>query len=99
MPAGKDIASSMPSASPSPTPLPMNVVGVAGRSWPPFGPQYPRASPLGVLTVALAYFALGVAVGALLKQRPRGLRWLPFLGDPGAVAALAYVGWVVRSLR
>jgi hypothetical protein len=93
----------MSSASPLPSPSPGLVlpdfVGVAGNPWPPFGPQYQRASPLGILTVALAYFALGVAVGALVKQRPRGLRWLPFLVVPGAVAALAYVGWVVRSLR
>jgi hypothetical protein len=88
-----------PPPSPPPLPLPPGLVGPAGRPWPALGPQYERASPLGLLTVALAYFALGVAVGALVKQRPRGLRWLPFLVVPGAVAALAYVGWVIRSLR
>jgi hypothetical protein len=91
--------SASPLPSPSPLPAPLSLVGPGGQTWPPFGPQYPRASPLGVLTVALAYFALGVAVGALMKQRPRSLRWLPFLVVPGAVAALVYVGWVVRSLR
>ena len=90
----------MPSASPLPLPSPVPSVGIAPNLlWPPFGPQYPRASPLGVLTVALAYFSLGVAVGALLKQGPRGRRWLPFLVVPGVVAAIAYVAWVVQSLR
>ena len=89
----------MPSASPLPSQSPASIVGVPMKPWPPFGPQYPRASPLGTLTVALAYFSLGVAVGALLKQGPRGRRWLPFLVVPGVVAAIAYVAWVVQSLR
>ena len=92
----------MSSASPPPSPLPLPPsigVGLGTRPVPPFGPQYPRASPLGVLTIALAYFSLGLAVGALMKQTPRARRWLPFLVVPGAVAAIAYVAWVVRSLR
>lgn len=52
-----------------------------------------------MLTVALAYFSLGVAVGALLKQAPRARPWLPVLVVPGVVAAIAYVAWVVQSLR
>jgi hypothetical protein len=61
--------------------------------------MYPSASPLGMLTVAVAYFALGVAVGALVRTRPSGRRWLPILVVPGAVAAHAYLGWVIRSLQ
>jgi hypothetical protein len=89
----------MPTASPLPSPSPVSIVGIALKPWPPFGPQYPRASPLGMLTVALAYFSLGVAVGALLKQSPRARPWLPFLVVPGVVAAIAYVAWVIQSLR
>lgn len=70
-----------------------------GAVWPKLGPTYPKAGPLGLLAVALAYFAIGVAVGALVKQRPHGLRWLPVLVIPGVLAGLAYLVWVIRTLR
>jgi hypothetical protein len=70
-----------------------------GMVFPKLGPTYPKAGPLGLLAVALAYFAIGVAVGALVKQRPHGRRWLPLLVVPGVLAGLAYLVWVVRTLR
>jgi hypothetical protein len=51
-----------------------------------------------MLAVALAYFALGVAIGMLVKERPERRRWLPVLVVPGALAAVAYLLWVLRSL-
>lgn len=92
----------MPSASPlvSPSPRPTGVVTVVPPSlWPTLGPSYPNAGAAGVLAIALAYFSLGVAVGALLKQSPIGRRWLPFVVVPGILAGLGFIAWVVRSLR
>lgn len=96
----------MPSASPltSPgaplaTPVPRAVTTFPpGLVWPTLGPTYPKAGPLGMLVVALAYFALGVAVGALLKQSPRGQRWLPILVVPGVLVGITFFVWVIRSL-
>ncbi len=51
-----------------------------------------------MLAVALAYFALGVAVGALVRESPQRRRWLPVLVVPGVLAAIAYLVWVLRSL-
>lgn len=96
----------MPSASPliSPsatlaTPVP-TVAAIVKPSlvWPAFAPTYPKAAPLGMLAVALAYFGLGVVVGALLKQSPRGRRWLPVLVVPGVLAGVAFLLWVIQSL-
>ncbi len=70
-----------------------------GTVFPQLGPTYPKAGPLGLLSVALAYFAIGVAVGALVKQHPNGRRWLPVLVIPGVLAGLAYLVWVIRTLR
>ena len=98
----------MPSATPltatSPAPLtaPVPVAFATlqpGQVWPAFGPTYPKAGPVGMLVVALAYFSLGVMVGALLKQSSRGRRWLPVLVVPGMLAAIAFFAWVIRSLR
>ena len=61
--------------------------------------MHPNAAPAGLLVIALAYFSLGVAVGALLKQSPRARRWLPLFVVPGVLAALGFVAWVMRSLR
>ena len=97
----------MPSATPltaiSPAPLAAPVPAAVatlqpGLVWPPFGPTYPKAGPIGMLVVALAYFSLGVAVGALLKPSPRGRRWLPVLIVPGVLAGIAFLAWVIRSL-
>jgi hypothetical protein len=96
----------MPSASPatspsapSATPVPGAVTTFPpGLLWPTLGPTYPKAGPLGMLVVALARFALGVAVGALLKQSPWGRRWLPVLVVPGVLAGIAFFVWVIRSL-
>lgn len=65
---------------------------------PQFGPVYPHAAPLGLIAVALAYFALGVGVGVAMKSTALHRRWLPLLIGPGAIAALAYLLWVARTL-
>lgn len=94
----------MPSPSPSPSaPLPIATVGnpflvQPGWRWPTLEPGYPYAAPLGMVTVALAYFALGVAIGILVKEMPRLRRWLIVLVAPGVIAAIAYLAWVLRSL-
>ena len=96
----------MPSPSPliSPSPSPATPVPTVAAVvqpalvWPAFGPTYPKAGPVGMLVVALAYFSLGVAVGARLKQSPRGRRWLPVLVAPGVLAGIAFFAWVIRSL-
>jgi hypothetical protein len=67
--------------------------------WPTLGPTYPRAGVTGALVIALAYFSLGVAVGAFLKPSPFARRLLPFLVAPGIVAGLAFMAWVLRSFR
>jgi hypothetical protein len=88
-----------PAAAPPPLRPAVPVAGPPPGLWPTLGPSYPNAGVAGVLAIALAYFSLGVAVGALLKPSPRGRRWLPFLVVPGVVAALGFVAWVIRSLR
>jgi hypothetical protein len=92
-----------PAASPplprvSPVPIVQALPPGPGVIWPTLGPSYPKAGPVGVLVIALAYFSLGVAVGALMKQAPRARRWLPFIVIPGVLAGLAFFAWVVRSL-
>ncbi len=85
-----------------PPPAVSPVPGIAMQPpppWPAFKPTYPKVWPAGLLVVALAYFSLGVAVGALLKHSPRARRWLPLLIVPGGLAALGFVAWVIRSLR
>ena len=67
-------------------------------NWPTWDPGYSFSAPLGMVAVALAYFALGVAVGVVLKDRPHVRRWLAALVLPGGVAAVAYLAWVLRSL-
>jgi hypothetical protein len=54
---------------------------------------------LGYLAVAVAYFALGVAVGAL-ASRLRRLRTpvLFILVVPGLLAGLAFLAWVLYTL-
>jgi hypothetical protein len=66
--------------------------------WPELGPMYPKAGLTGVLVIALAYFSLGVGVGALMRQSPNARRWLPFVVVPGILAGLVFFAWVVRSL-
>jgi hypothetical protein len=61
-------------------------------------PMYPSARPLGVIAVALAWFALGVGFGLVMKRALPGRRWLALVIGPGAFAALAYLAWVARSL-
>lgn len=90
----------MPTASPPPTPLPAVAAPAAPPSlWPTLGPSFPNAGVAGALAIALAYFSLGVAVGALLKQSPTGRRWLPVVVVPGVLAGLGFIAWVIRSLR
>lgn len=67
-------------------------------NWPQPGPSYPKAGPIGLLVIALAYFSLGVGVGALTRQSPRMRRLVPFLVIPGLGLGLAFLAWVVRSL-
>jgi hypothetical protein len=59
----------------------------------------PMPSVLGYVAVAAAYFALGVAVGALVR-RLRRLRTLALsvLVVPGVLAGLGFLAWVVYSL-
>jgi len=66
--------------------------------WPQLGPSYPNAGLAGVLVVALAYFSLGVGVGALMKQSPRARAWLPWVVIPGILAGVAFFALVVRTL-
>lgn len=69
----------------------------------PFAPFTPPASPvlsfLGLVVVALAYFAIGVAVGAQVR---RLTRWrtgvLLLLIVPGTLGGLGFLVWVVLSL-
>lgn len=65
---------------------------------PTLGPEYPNVGPIGLLVIVLAYFSLGVAVGAVMKQSPRARRWLPLLIVPGLLGAAVFVAWVLRSL-
>lgn len=67
--------------------------------WPSLGPEFPNAGVTGILVIAVAYFSLGVAVGAMLKPSSSGRRWLPWLVAPGVVAALAFAAWVLRSFK
>lgn len=60
--------------------------------------MYPAARSLGLITVALAYFALGVAVGLVMKRAGTPRRWLRVLIGPAAIAAVGYALWVARSL-
>lgn len=59
----------------------------------------PMPSVLGYVAVAAAYFALGVAVGALVR-RLRRVRTLALfvLVVPGVLAGLGFLAWVVYSL-
>ncbi len=82
---------------PSPLPAPPTT----GLVLTPFAvarPTYPAARPLGLITVALAYFALGVGVGLVMKRTVPQRWWLAVLVAGGAVAALGYLAWVARSL-
>ena len=91
----------VPAASPAPSASAVPSVGPTfdpNILWPRLGPAFPKAGPFGVLVIALAYFSLGVAVGALLKHSPSGRRWLPFLVIPGVLAAIAFVAWVSGTL-
>ena len=90
----------MPSAAtPTPAPSPSVLATFDVRLLQPsLGPSYPKAGPIGVLVIALAYFSLGVAVGALMKQSPRARRWLPVVIVPGLLGAIGFVAWVIRSL-
>ena len=81
--------------SPLPAPLPAPVVAAAPLASPP---TYPAARPLGLLTVALAYFALGVAIGLVMRRSGAERRWLRMLIGPAVVAAIGYLAWVARSL-
>jgi amino acid transporter len=92
----------MPSAA-SPTPVTSAVVVATATIdlrmlQPTFPRTYPKAAPLGMLIIALAYFSLGVAVGGLMKQSSRARRWLPVLIIPGLLGAIVFLAWVIRSL-
>lgn len=90
----------MPIPSPAAPPL-ASAAAAAGTTTvpaPQLGPVYPHAAPLGLMVVALAYFALGVGVGVVMKSTAQRRRWLPLLIGPGALAAIAYLLWVARSL-
>ena len=96
----------MPSASPAVSPPAPQASPVPSAQTtfdssiliPTLGPSFPKAGAVGVLVIALAYFSLGVAVGALLKHTEGARRWLPWLVLPGVLAAIAFVAWVIRSL-
>jgi hypothetical protein len=66
--------------------------------WPQLGPSFPNAGAIGVVAIAVAYFSLGVAVGALMKHSPAARRWLPVIVVPGVLAGLAFLAWVVRAI-
>ena len=85
-------------APPAAAPIAGTAVATNG-SFPPPAPTYPKAGPLGMLAVALAYFAIGVAVGALLKQSARWRRVLPLIVVPGVLAGLGFLLWVLKTLR
>jgi hypothetical protein len=90
----------MATASIATTPAPFVATTVAsGSAFPPPPPSYPKAGPLGMLAVAIAYFAIGVAVGALLKQSARWRPVLPFIVVPGVLAGLGFLLWVLKTLR
>ncbi|MCC6847840.1 MAG: hypothetical protein IT294_05015 [Deltaproteobacteria bacterium] len=97
--------SSSPPVSPAPAPAPaaaphaVPVTLAPPGLWPTLGPSFPNAGAAGAIAIALAYFSLGVALGALLKQSPGGRRWLPFVVVPGLLAGLGFLAWVIRSLR
>jgi hypothetical protein len=82
---------------PSPPPAPPTT-GLVLKPFAVPRPTYPAARPLGLITVALAYFALGVGVGLVMKRIVPQRRWLGVLVAGGAVAALGYLAWVARSL-
>ena len=93
----------MPSAAP-PTPAPRPSPSVMATIdpkllQPTLGPYFPKAGVVGVLVIAVAYFALGVAVGGLMKQSQRARRFLPIIVVPGVLAGVAFIAWVIRSLR
>jgi hypothetical protein len=88
----------MPNASPAPPAPPLGTIPGMIVPAPNLKPSYPHAGMLGLLAVALAYFALGVGVGVLMKVTAERRRWLPLLIGPGALAAIGYLVWVARSL-
>ena len=90
-----------PVAPPSPRPpIPTIAVTLApAELWPKLGPSYPKAGAWAVVAIALAYFSLGVAVGALLRQSPTTRRWLPWLVVPGVLAGFGFLAWAIGSLR
>ena len=83
--------------NPFPTPVPTTGL-IMMKPFAQVRPAYPKARPLGLVTVALAYFALGVSVGLVMKQRAAGRRWLRVLLVGGAAVAVGYLAWVARSL-
>jgi hypothetical protein len=86
----------VPSPIPAPTPLPTTASVSMPFAVP--RPTYPAARPLGLIAVALAYFALGVAVGLVMKRTGTPRRWLGVVIAPATLAAIAYVLWVARTL-
>ena len=84
---------------PNPLPAPLPTAGfVIMKPFAQVRPAYPAARPLGLVTVALAYFALGVGVGLVMRRTASGRRWLRVLVAGGAIAAVGYLAWVARSL-
>jgi hypothetical protein len=70
---------------------------------PPKGPPSASTVPfvvVGCLVVAVAYFSLGVAVGALWKGlQTRSTATFVRVLLPGALFALGFLGWVLHGLR
>ena len=81
------------------TAAPIAQTGVVTDAGYPQAPAYPKAGPLGMLAVAIAYFSIGVAVGALLNQSARWRRVLPLIVVPGVLAGLGFLLWVLKTLR
>jgi hypothetical protein len=64
------------------------------------GPGVAVPSLMAYLTIAAAYFALGVAVGALVRRLRRlQTAVLAVLVVPGVLAGLGLLAWIVYSLR
>ena len=81
-------------------PPPVTTTGTAAAlTRPAHSPLVPMPGFLGYVAVAVAYFALGVAVGALARRLHRFQTPVLFLlVVPGVLAGLGFLAWVVLSL-
>jgi hypothetical protein len=87
--------------------LPRGALEAAATGAPiPSAAMVPQSPPSAIpplvtyLTLAAAYFALGVAVGALVRRLGRvQTAVLVVLVVPGVLAGLGLLAWIVYSLR